>query len=220
MKMKTPEAVIFDMDGLMIDSERVTYESYVKVMEEEGLDFEKEFYKKVLGKTKQGIFEIFKERYGQDLPMDNIYQRVHQYISQEYKDNGVPVKPGLVSMLEKLNEKDIPCVIATSSNRHRVEDILKMSGLGKYYRDMVCGDDIVNGKPDPEIFLKAAKKAGHKPEECLVLEDSEAGIQAAHNAGIPVICVVDMKEPEKEFAAMTDGVVDSLDEAAVRIGLE
>lgn len=156
--MNKPKAIIFDMDGLMIDSERVTFESYVKVLKEEGRNFDLEFYIKLLGKTKQNIFQIFRDQYGQDFPIDEIYKRVHVCNNQEYDENGVPVKPGLIQLLQKLKEEQISAVIATSSNRHRVIDILKRTGMEDYFEDMVCGDDIVHGKPDPEIFLSAAKK--------------------------------------------------------------
>lgn len=208
--MKLPQAVIFDMDGLMIDSERVTFESYVQVMKEENLPFDIDLYRKVLGKTKQGIFRIFYDHYGNDLPMAELYGRVHQYINQEYAAHGVPVKEGLEETLDFLNARNIPCIIATSSNRHRVEDILKMSHLEGRFVDMVCGDDITRSKPDPEIFLKACQKAGISPENALVLEDSEAGIEAAWNAGIPVICVLDLKVPDLHFARMTADIVPSL----------
>lgn len=210
--MNKPKAIIFDMDGLMIDSERVTFESYVKVLKEEGRNFDLEFYKKLLGKTKQNIFQIFRDQYGQDFPIDEIYKRVHVCNNQEYDENGVPVKPGLIQLFPKLKEEQIPAVIATSSNRHRVIDILKRTGMEDYFEDMVCGDDIVHGKPDPEIFLSAAKKAGQNPEDCLVLEDSESGIMASKNANIPVICVVDLKYPEEPFSTYPEKIVSSLDE--------
>ena len=103
-------------------------------------------------------------------------------------------------------------VLATSSKRDRAVDILTRLGVVQYFDDMVFGTEIERGKPYPDIFLKAAEKAHAAPADCLVLEDSEAGIRAAHAAGIDVICVPDMKTPAAEFQQMTAAVLKSLDD--------
>lgn len=206
-----PEAIIFDMDGLMIDSERVTRNNYHKVFDEHGIYFQDSFYETLLGKNKQGIFAMFKEKYGPDFPIEELYPKVHEYIIDDYNARGVPVKKGLVNLLKTCRKEGIKTCIATSSNRHRVEDILERTGLGEYFDDMVCGDEVARGKPNPDIFLTAAAKVKTKPEHALVLEDSESGIQAADAAGIPVICVLDLKMPSDDLAQKTAAIVDDLD---------
>ena len=99
---------------------------------------------------------------------------------------------------------------AAGEMRERVDKILQMAGLTGYFDGSICGDEVEKGKPDPEVFLKACQKAGVQPQDALVLEDSEAGIQAAFSAGIPVICIPDMKYPQKEDEEKADRVVDSL----------
>ena len=101
-------------------------------------------------------------------------------------------------------------VVATSSTRERVNKILKQAELSKFFDASVCGDEVEKGKPNPEVFLKACEKIGVKPEKAIVLEDSEAGIQASFVAGIPVICVPDMKYPEEQFAKKANTIVGSL----------
>ena len=206
------KAVIFDMDGLMIDSERVTYNEYVKKLEQLGhYDFTEELYRNCLGKNKQGICQVFIDHYGEDFPMTEVWDDVHVWIDESLRQY-VPKKKGLVELLEYLKANNYKTIVATSSGRTRVDEILKNADLTKYCDDTICGDEVTHGKPHPEIFLTACQKLDVKPDEALVLEDSEAGILAAHDGHIDVICVPDMKYPEPQFVEKVTKIVDSLDE--------
>lgn len=206
------KAVIFDMDGLMIDSERVTYNEYVKKLAQLGHhDFTEELYRNCLGKNKQGICQVFIDHYDQDFPMDEVWDDVHVWIDESLRQY-VPKKKGLVELLEYLKANNYKTIVATSSGRARVDEILKNADLTKYFDDTICGDEVTHGKPHPEIFLTACQKLDVKPEEALVLEDSEAGILAAYDGHIDVICVPDMKYPEPQFVEKVTKIVDSLDE--------
>ncbi len=206
------KAVIFDMDGLMIDSERVTYNEYVKKLAQLGHhDFTEELYRNCLGKNKQGICQVFIDHYGQDFPMTEVWDDVHVWIDESLRQY-VPKKKGLVELLEYLKANNYKTIVATSSGRARVDEILKNADLTKYFDDTICGDEVTHGKPHPEIFLTACQKLDVKPEEALVLEDSEAGILAAYDGRIDVICVPDMKYPEPQFVEKVIKIVDSLDE--------
>ena len=206
------KAVIFDMDGLMIDSERVTYNEYVKKLAQLGHhDFTEELYRNCLGKNKQGICQVFIDHYGQDFPMTEVWDDVHVWIDESLRQY-VPKKKGLVELLEYLKANNYKTIVATSSGRARVDEILKNADLTKYFDDTICGDEVTHGKPHPEIFLTACQKLDVKPEEALVLEDSEAGILAAYDGHIDVICVPDMKYPEQQFVEKVTKIVDSLDE--------
>lgn len=200
------------MDGLMIDSERVTYNEYVKKLAQLGHhDFTEELYRNCLGKNKQGICQVFIDHYGQDFPMDEVWDDVHVWIDESLRQY-VPKKKGLVELLEYLKANNYKTIVATSSGRARVDEILKNADLTKYFDDSICGDEVTHGKPHPEIFLTACQKLDVKPEEALVLEDSEAGILAAYDGRIDVICVPDMKYPEPQFVEKVTKIVDSLDE--------
>lgn len=206
------KAVIFDMDGLMIDSERVTYNEYVKKLAQLGHhDFTEELYRNCLGKNKQGICQVFIDHYGQDFPMTEVWDDVHVWIDESLRQY-VPKKKGLVELLEYLKANNYKTIVATSSGRARVDKILKNGNLTEYFDDSICGDEVTHGKPHPEIFLTACQKLDVKPEEALVLEDSEAGILAAYDGHIDVICVPDMKYPEPQFVEKVTKIVDSLDE--------
>ena len=206
------KAVIFDMDGLMIDSERVTYNEYVKKLAQLGHhDFTEELYRNCLGKNKPGICQVFIDHYGQDFPMTEVWDDVHVWIDESLRQY-VPKKKGLVELLEYLKANNYKTIVATSSGRARVDEILKNADLTKYFDDTICGDEVTHGKPHPEIFLTACQKLGVAPEDALVLEDSEAGILAAYDGHIDVICVPDMKYPEDKYVQMVTKIVESLDD--------
>ena len=204
------KAVIFDMDGLMIDSERVTFDGYVIECEKLGYTMTKDFYKTLLGKPITGIYELFHKEFGEDFPIEDVIQRVHAYMANLFETQGVPIKKGLVDLLKYLKENNYKTIVATSSNRNRVDVILNSANIASYFDDSICGDEVTKGKPNPEVFLKSCEKLGVNTNEAIVLEDSEAGIQAAHSANIRVICVPDMKQPEEQYANMTHSIVNDL----------
>lgn len=206
------KAVIFDMDGLMIDSERVTFECYKEVLKEMNLTMDVEFYKTLLGKPVKGIQQRFYDVYGNDFPIEDVMKKVHALIAEKFETEGVPVKKGLVSLLQYLKENSYKTIVATSSNRNRVDAILKQAGITDYFDDSICGDEVTKGKPDPEMFLKACQKLNVAADEAIVLEDSEAGIQASYDAHIKIICIPDMKYPEKQYEEKATSVLKDLGE--------
>lgn len=204
------KAVIFDMDGLMIDSERVTYNEYVKKLEQLGhYDFTEELYRNCLGKNKQGICQVFIDHYGEDFPMKEVWDDVHIWIDESLRQH-VPKKKGLDELLQYLKSHNYKTIVATSSGRERVDEILKNAQLTQYFDDSICGDEVTKGKPNPEVFLKACQKLQVSPQDALVLEDSESGINAAYNAEIKVIGIPDMKYPEEKYVKMTYKIMDNL----------
>ena len=206
------KAVIFDMDGLMIDSERVTYNEYVKKLHMLGHDdFTEDIYIRCLGKNKQGICQVFYDYYGDDFPMKEVWDDVHVWIDDSLREY-VPKKKGLDKLLKYLKENQYKTIVATSSGRSRVDEILKNAQIIDYFDDTICGDEVEHGKPNPEIFLTACQRLGVTPEEAVVLEDSESGIMAGYNGNIDVICVPDMKYPEKEFAEKVTMMAESLED--------
>lgn len=207
---RVKKAVIFDMDGLMIDSERVTYEEYVRKLAQLGYhDFDKTIYIKCLGKNKAGICQVFLDHYGNEFPIDEVWDDVHVWIDERLRKH-VPKKPGLLELLSYLQEHDYKAIVATGSTRDRVDEILKNAGVLPYIHGSICGDEVLHGKPDPEIFLNACHKAEVTPEEAIVLEDSESGILAAYQGGIDVICIPDMKYPEPAYEQKATSIKSSL----------
>lgn len=206
------KAIIFDMDGLMIDSERVTFECYQERLKDMNLTMDEEFYKTLLGKTIKGIYQKFYDVYGNDFPIENVIQDVHQLMAERFETEGVPVKKGLVELLHYLKDNNYKTIVATSSNRDRVDKILAQAKITEFFDDSICGDEVTKGKPNPEVFLKSCQKLGVNVDEAIVLEDSEAGIQASYDANIKVICIPDMKYPEKQYEEKTFKILKDLTE--------
>lgn len=204
------KAVIFDMDGLMIDTENVTYECYVKILKKRHLSMSKEFYTTLLGKPMPVSSKLIYEEYGEDFPNDEISKEVHSMMDQKFAEEGVPLKDGLIELLDYLKLHRYKTMIATSSNRERVNALLKQNGILDYFDDVICGDEVEHGKPAPDVFINACHKLKINPQEALVLEDSEAGIQAAYSANISVICIPDMKYPDNEYQQKTTCILNSL----------
>ena len=206
------KAIIFDMDGLMIDSERVTFECYQERLKDMNLTMDEEFYKTLLGKPIKGIYQRFYDVYGNDFPVENVIQDVHQLMAERFETEGVPVKKGLVELLHYLKDNNYKTIVATSSNRDRVDKILAQAKITEFFDDSICGDEVTKGKPNPEVFLKSCQKLGVNVDEAIVLEDSEAGIQASYDANIKVICIPDMKYPEKQYEEKTFKILKDVTE--------
>ena len=206
------KAIIFDMDGLMIDSERVTFECYQERLKDMNLTMDEEFYKTLLGKPIKGIYQRFYDVYWNDFPIENVIQDVHQLMAERFETEGVPVKKGLVKLLHYLKDNNYKTIVATSSNRDRVDKILAQAKITEFFDDSICGDEVTKGKPNPEVFLKSCQKLGVNVDEAIVLEDSEAGIQASYDANIKVICIPDMKYPEKQYEEKTFKILKDLTE--------
>lgn len=204
------KAVIFDLDGLLIDSEVISFQLYQELLEKYGYSFTIEDYaQNYSGKTELGNMESLVNNY--HLPV-SVQEGLDYTLSREkeYFIKGVSLKPGARELLGYLKTNKYKIALASSSTKERALYVLIQHGIERYFDEMVFGTDVEKGKPNPDIFLKACEKVKVVPENCLVLEDSEAGIQASYSAGIPVICVPDMKKPTFKFQTMTEMILPSL----------
>lgn len=202
--------VIFDLDGLLIDSECITYRLYQELLRGYGHSFPLDQYVKTYsGKTAVGNMKALINTYL--LPI-SVNEGLHWVSSKEneYFQQGVALKPGAKELITFLKQNGITTVLASSSTRERALSALTQHELANAFDAMVFGTEVEKGKPNPDIFLKACEKADSRPEYCLVLEDSEAGIMAAYNAHIPVLCVPDLKKPAPKVQQLTEGVFGSL----------
>lgn len=204
------KGIIFDMDGLMINSEEVTFEGYVELCARRGCKLSRETYLNCLGKPVAQIWQVFYDAFGNDFPAPEIMKENHIRMAAQFAAQGVPLKPGLIELLQYLKANDYKTCVATSSTRDRVDTILAQAKIAKYFDASICGNEVEKGKPDPEIFIKASRKLELPVEQCLVLEDSEMGIQAAYDGHIPVVCIPDMKYPEQKYEKMTCALFDKL----------
>lgn len=197
--MKDIKAVIFDMDGLMLDTEIIAFMSFRDAFKEFGYTLDEPFFETLIGRNIKGTKECILDYYGKDLDFDSILIEINKKTEDYIIKNGVKTKKGLIELLEYLKENDYKMAVATSTNREKATKLLESVGVIDYFQGMVCGDDIVNSKPNPEIFLKAAGELNIHPKECMVLEDSGAGIAAAHAAGMLPINIPDMKKPDEDM---------------------
>ncbi|MBI3051470.1 HAD family phosphatase [Candidatus Woesearchaeota archaeon] len=207
------KAVIFDLDGVLIQSQELHRLAWNKELERFGLSFTKEEFQHYFGLRGQEIvrkkFTISGKQAPEDIPT-MIFQK-NAYFRQ-IAENSLEPLPGAKELLQNLKRQNYKTALGTSAPRENVEFFMKKTGLGKYLDGYACADDVSKGKPEPEVFLKAAEKIGAKPAECVVIEDARHGIQAAKKAGMKCIAVAtthpaeDLKQAdiiEKDMSTIT-----------------
>jgi len=178
-------AILFDMDGLMFDTERIAQIAWQRAARDFGYDFPLDIYQGIVGLTLADVEQFTRQTFGPDYPFHLIYPRKQAYADQYITTRGVPLKPGLLDLLEEIESARLSKALASSSGREIIQRNLRSAGLDSgRFPVIVGGDEIQNGKPAPDIFLVAAQRLKIPPENCLVLEDSNAGIQAAYAAGM------------------------------------
>ena len=199
--MKKVSGVIFDMDGLILDTEAIYCESNIAIAPEFGLKgFDKEFYKQEIGLSEEHAYEKYLKDFSY-LPIeaiDGFFKASRERVRATFATKGAPVKPGIVEILTYLKEENIPCVVASSNTEDAIEQLLNKADLMKFFQGTVSGNDVTHAKPHPEIVELALSKLGTKAEETLMLEDSLNGIRASYSANVPVIMVPDLLEPNEE----------------------
>ncbi|KXT69435.1 HAD family hydrolase [Streptococcus cristatus] len=212
------DAVIFDLDGLLADTEIISLKVYQELLEDFGIPFTEETYsREYSGHREEENVQRFLDTY--DLPwnFDQTLEKVYE-LEARILAKGVNLKKGAKNLLAFLQREGIPIALATSSIESRARMILDSNDILSLFDHLVFAKDVKRSKPYPDIFLKACRDLNVLPENCLVLEDSEAGIEAAYRAGIPVICIPDLKMPAQSFLNKTEQVFQDLD--AVRDYLE
>ena len=204
--------VIFDMDGLLIDTEMISYHLYKEIIEKNGFEFPlQEYVKDFAGRQLITSLNWIKDTYHIDMDIDYEFDHFHQRELEIIEQDGADLKPGARELLEYLKKNNYKIILATSSLENRAKKLLKQHQVLDYFDDFVFGPDVEHGKPFPDVFLKACEKGNVDVSEALVLEDSEAGIQAAHSANIPVICIPDLKQPSSDYANKCAAILKSLD---------
>ena len=205
--MRLPDLFVFDMDGLLFDTERLFMNKRAGILPEYGYTHREEDYIRTLGTSGDNLKKILVELYGPGYPADEISQRSRDLQLQHMRDYGAPVKEGIRDLLTWISEKKIPCCVATATASVHADEILRLGGIRPFFSFIVGGDQVAPSKPHPETFLTACKTGNVAPENALVLEDSENGILAADAAGIPVICIPDMKYPDARIAKKTAAIL-------------
>lgn len=195
--MRNIEAVIFDMDGVIFDTERVYLEDWIKVFKRYGYDMKKDIYISVMGTGRKNVKEVFIKEFGKELPIEEMYTIKDKLLVEAVENNKIPLKLGAVELLDFLRNNGYKIALATSAKKDRMEMQLKGANIREKFDALVCGDDVEKSKPNPDIFLNAANKLGVNPKNCIVVEDSCAGIKAAYNAEMIGLHVEDLKEADE-----------------------
>lgn len=204
------KAVIFDMDGVIFDSERATYLCWKKVAEDHGLERMDEVYRRCIGVTLEVTRQICLDAYGEDFPYEKFAKEASELYHERYDGGRLPIKEGVREILSYLKENGIPTAIASSTRQNRVVSQLDEAGLLGFFDVVVGGESVSKSKPAPDIFLYAAEQLGIAPADCVVIEDSFNGIRAAHAAGMIPVMVPDMLEPDDEIRGKCETVCISL----------
>jgi len=205
------------MDGLMLDTESVSKKSWAKALKDYGFELPDELFCQVVGRDANADKHYFTQHFGIDLNYDEAQEKMLNYKKAHFKKNGLQMKKGLLHILDMLDKMKIKKCVATSSEWSSMEEKLKSLNLFSRFDGFVTGDQVENGKPDPEIFLKAAKIMETDPTDCIVLEDSRAGVAAAHSAGMRVIMIPDLVQPDSEALLRIYAKCNDLEEAATLI---
>lgn len=202
MKERKIQAVIFDMDGLMFDSERIVKLSWSAAGDVLGFERLGDNIVNTLGMNVTSRERYFKMTYGNDFPFEQFGELTRTAFMEYVQEHGLPAKEGLYELLDYLKEKDYKTAVASSSRGVHIMRNLKNAGLENRFDAVLNGGMVRESKPAPEIYEKTCESLKIRPDQALVLEDAPGGVRAAHAAGIPVIVIPDMVQPDEEILNM------------------
>ena len=202
--------VIFDMDGLLIDSERAALACWRESAAAQSLALDDTLWLSMVGLHEAGCAKLLDDMFGAAQA-----ERLTLACKQRYDallEQGLPLKSGVHALLQNLSDLDVPLAVATSTRGERARIKLERSGIDHFFKHVITSSDVTHAKPAPDLYLLAAKRLGIPPGECIALEDSEFGVRAASAAGLRVIHVPDLV-PASEFSRSLATVVSSIGEA-------
>ena len=204
---------VFDMDGLMVDTEKLYLRYWKEAAADFGYDMQNEHVYAIRSLARKYSIPKLKSFFGEDFPTEDVRKRRTELINAHIEKYGIDVKKGLFELLYYLKKHGVKLAVATATPRERALYCLGKIGARDYFDVVICGDMIESGKPDPDIYLTAARELGLPPEQCAALEDSPNGIRAAHSAGCQAIMIPDMTPPDEETAPLLSAVYDDLAQA-------
>ena len=206
------KAVVFDMDGLMFDTERVFVQAWDYAGEKIGIGKAGHMVLKTLGLNIHATREIWQREYGDRYSEEDLRKYTKEFVQEYYRNHKTPVKKGLYNLLNYLKNAGYPLGIATSSSRLEVEKHLANAGITDRFQAIATGDVIKNSKPAPDLYIKACELLNVAPECCIALEDSRNGILSANAAGCKTIMVPDLWQPDEQVEKLLYARCDNLDD--------
>ena len=208
--MKDIKAIIFDMDGVILDSESISDITWKKAAEERGLSVTDEILNACRGSNKNDTIQTLKKYYGSDFDSEAFLERTSELFHQIEEKDGIPLLPYAKEILQYLKPR-YRMALASSTRGPTVLRQLRAAGVIDFFETRTTGEMVEHSKPNPEIYLMACKSIGVEPNECVAIEDSLNGIRSAHAAGLKPIMVIDKVQPTDEIRTMCVAVFESLD---------
>ncbi len=208
--MKEFKAVIFDMDGVIFDSEKRVVECWQVIADKYGIPDIEAACRECFGCNQVVAKERFLKRYGEDFPYVEYKKEMSDLFHERYDNGNLPMLPGVVEILSFLKDNNKKIALATSTRRESAEQGLTWAGIIDYFDAIICGDMVERSKPDPDIYLKACEALEVEPNDAYAIEDSYNGIRAAHRGGLRPIMVPDMMEPDQEMEELSVVILPSL----------
>jgi HAD superfamily hydrolase (TIGR01509 family) len=215
--MSPVRGVVFDMDGLMFDTERVFVQAWDAVGERMGVGKAGDMVLKTIGMSTQSAYGLWTARFGEDFDMDALRAHTRAFLRAYYQTHDTPLKPGLFEALDALKARGLALAVASSTKRAEALGHLDGAGVTGYFDALIFGDMVERTKPDPEPYRRACQALGLGPEVCLALEDSPSGIRSAHAAGLRVAMIPDLYPPDADILSRLCARLDSLAEVPALI---
>ncbi|MFH1879918.1 MAG: HAD family phosphatase [Bacillota bacterium] len=207
------KAVLFDMDGVLLDTERLYLQILLDILREHGYEMDTAFFIRTLGVPNRECRQLYTDVYGDDFPYEAVLRRLFLDVQAHIQKHGTPLKSGVKDCMRALKARGLKLVLATSCPRYAVENYLRtLPELALLLDGSVCGDEVSQGKPHPEIFIKAAAIAGQEPAACLGAEDSASGLRAIRASGAYSVMIPDLLPYSRELAPFTDIVLKNITE--------
>lgn len=196
------KAVVFDMDGVLFDTEKLCMDSWMEVAREQGIPDMEKVFPLCIGRNRTDTAQIILDHYGKDFPYDRFRKETSRWFHREIEEKGMPMKPGVNELLRYLREEGWQIGLASSTNRDRVIDQLERAGIRDYFSTVIGGDQILHSKPEPDIYLMACEELSVDPKETYAIEDSYNGIRSACRAGMRPIMTPDLLPPTEEMETL------------------
>lgn len=204
------KAVIFDMDGVLIDTEKHYFSCWIQASKEAGFPFTKEHALSLRSCDAKVAEKRMKEIFGEEFDYYAIRERRRQLVKETLEQCGLEMKPEVEETLKFLREKGIKTAVATATPLDRTKEHLTQLGIMELFDSIVSAKEVEHGKPAPDVYLYACEQIGEKPEECIAVEDSPNGILSAYRAGLKPVMVPDLTQPDEELKLLLFGCVNSL----------
>lgn len=204
------DAVVFDMDGVIFDTERLVLKAWQVVADRYSIANIDKAHLACLGMNQNAACNKFKEIYGDDFPYDDYKKETRELFFGPLYGEHLPIKTGVIELLDYLKENGKKIALASSTRKSIVEKELSDAGLIDYFDSLICGDMVINSKPDPEIFVKACEALDVSVDMAYAIEDSYNGIKSAYYGGLIPVMIPDMLEPIEEITSLAKYVFDDL----------